>query len=131
MEVQGEHGQDGADLDDHQEQRKELRGNLELHEIVDEDHMARRRDGQPFGDALDDAYEEGLQRFNDHVLPFGEPFTRERWPDEPAMPHGPEIVEGGEAPRAPRAAQGPINQSWRTISLPALDVGRRKTRAVT
>ena len=42
MEVQREHGQDGADLDDHQKQRKKLRGNLELHEIVDEDHMARR-----------------------------------------------------------------------------------------
>lgn len=55
MEVQREHGQDGADLDDHQKQRKKLRGNLELHEIIDENHMARRRDGQPFGDALDDA----------------------------------------------------------------------------
>ena len=42
MEVQREHGQDGADLDDHQEQPEELRGNLELHEVVDEDHVARR-----------------------------------------------------------------------------------------
>ena len=42
MEVQREHGQDGADLDDDQEQREELRGNLELHEIVDENHVARR-----------------------------------------------------------------------------------------
>ena len=42
VEVQREHGQDGADLDDHQEQRKKLRGNLELDEIVDENHVARR-----------------------------------------------------------------------------------------
>ena len=90
--------------------------------------MARRGDGQPFGDALDDADEEGFQRFDDHVPPFDKPFTRERGPDEPAMPHGFEIVEGGEAPRAPRAAQGRINQNGRTISLPALDVGRAKRR---
>ena len=69
MEVQRKHGQDGADLDYHQEKRQELVGNLQLDEVVDDDHVARRRNGQPFRNALDDAEQQRLQRFDDHVFP--------------------------------------------------------------
>ena len=67
VEVQDEHGHDGAQLDDHEEQGQKLVGHLQLHELVHEDHMAGRGDGQPFGDALHDADEEGLQCFDDHA----------------------------------------------------------------
>ena len=46
-------------------------GHLQLHEFVHENHVAGGRDGQPLGDALDDADEKRFQCFDDHarVLP--------------------------------------------------------------
>ncbi len=70
VEVQDEHGEDGADLDHHEEQGEELFRYLQLDELVDEDHVAGRRDGKPFGDALDDADEEGLERFDNHTFEY-------------------------------------------------------------
>ena len=54
--VHDDDGQDGADLDHHEEQGEELVRHIEMHELVDEDHVASRGDGKPFRDALDDAY---------------------------------------------------------------------------
>ena len=93
MEVQDEHGHDGAQLDDHQEQLQELRRHVQLHELVHENHVARGRDGQPFGDALHDADEERLQNFDEHVhrnclrticLPVGPSGERQPRPERAA-----------------------------------------------
>ena len=93
MEVQDEHGHDGTQLDDHQEQLQELRRHVQLHELVHENHVARGRDGQPFGDALHDADEERLQNFDEHVhrnclrticLPVGPSGERQPRPERAA-----------------------------------------------
>ena len=61
MEIEQDDRHDSAQLDDHEEEREELIAHVELHEFIDQDHVARRRDGEPFGDAFDDADEEGFE----------------------------------------------------------------------
>ena len=54
------HGQDRAKLNHHEEHVPELFGHVELDELVHQDHVAGRRDGQPFRNALHNAKEYGL-----------------------------------------------------------------------
>ena len=58
MEVQNDNGHDGANLDDDQEQRKERIGNLQFHELVNKNHVARRGNRQPFSNTLDQTNEQ-------------------------------------------------------------------------
>ena len=67
MEIEQDDRHDGAQLDDHKEKREELIAHVELHEFIDQDHMARRRDGEPFGDTFNDADEECFERFENHA----------------------------------------------------------------
>lgn len=67
VEIEQDDRHDSAQLDDHEEEREELIAHIELHKFVDQDHVARRRDGEPFGDAFDDADEEGFECFEDHA----------------------------------------------------------------
>lgn len=67
MEIEQDDRHDSAQLDDHKEEREELIAHVELHEFVDQDHVARRRDGEPFGDTFDDADEEGFECFEGHA----------------------------------------------------------------
>ena len=72
---EGDHNRhDGADLDNDQEQLQKLIAYVELHEFIDQDHMTRRGDRKPFGDALGDTEQQRLQGFNKdvrrHALPF-------------------------------------------------------------
>ena len=53
---QHHHGQDGTQLDDHPEHGHELFAGVEFDDLLQQDHMARGRDGQPLGDALHDAH---------------------------------------------------------------------------
>ena len=39
-EVQDDDGHDGADLDDHEEEREEFGSDVELHEFVHQDHVS-------------------------------------------------------------------------------------------
>ena len=50
-----QHGGDGAQLDDHLKHFVEFVGHLQLEHLVKQDQMTRGRDGQPLGNALDDA----------------------------------------------------------------------------
>ena len=65
VEEQHEHRHDGAQLDDHEKRAVELGRHVQRDERLEQHHMARRRDRQPFGDALDDAEEDCLERFDD------------------------------------------------------------------
>ena len=65
MEEQHADGEDGAQLDDDLEHVPELLGHVQLDELVHQDEMAGRGDGQPLGDALDDAQERGFQQLDD------------------------------------------------------------------
>ena len=47
----------GTQLNDNEEHVPELLGDIELDELVDENHVARRGHRQPLGDALDEAKE--------------------------------------------------------------------------
>ena len=59
----------GTELDDHEERVVERARHVELDELIEQHHVARRGYGQPFGNALDDAEQDGLQRFEqDHGL---------------------------------------------------------------
>ena len=58
MEVQNDNGHDGANLNNHQEQREERIGNLQFHELVNKNHVARRGNRQPFGNTLDQTNEQ-------------------------------------------------------------------------
>ena len=66
-EVEDDDGHDGADLDDDEEEIEEGRRDVELHELVDEDHVPGRRDGQPFGQSLDKTDEKRLECLDEHV----------------------------------------------------------------
>ena len=68
VEIEQDDRHDSAQLDDHEEEREELIAHVELHEFIDQDHVARRRDGEPFGDAFDDADEESFECFEDHAV---------------------------------------------------------------
>ena len=53
---QHHHSQNGTQLDDHPEHGHELLAGVEPDDLLQQDHMARGRDGQPLGDALHDAH---------------------------------------------------------------------------
>ena len=57
VEVHHDDGQNGTQLNDNEEHVPELLGDVELDELVDENHVARRGHRQPLGDALDEAKE--------------------------------------------------------------------------
>ena len=59
---QHHHGHDGTQLDDHAEHGHELLAGVELDHLLQQNHMAGGRNGQPFGDALHDAHQD---RFDD------------------------------------------------------------------
>ena len=60
MEEDDDHRQDGAQLDDHIEHTLELIADLQGDELVQQDQMPCGGDGQPLGDALYDAEQDGL-----------------------------------------------------------------------
>ena len=68
VKIEQDDRHDSAQLDDHEEEREELIAHVELHEFIDQDHVARRRDGEPFGNAFNDANKECFERFENHVL---------------------------------------------------------------
>ena len=57
VEEQHTDGQYGAKLNHDQEHVPERLAHVHLDELVYQDHVARRRNGQPFGNALDQAHE--------------------------------------------------------------------------
>ena len=57
VEEQDADGQNGAELNNDQEHIPERLAHVHLDELVHQDHVTRRRNGQPFGDALDQAHE--------------------------------------------------------------------------
>ena len=60
MEKQHNDGQNSAQLNHHIEHLLELLGNLQIDKFVQQNQMARGGNGQPFGDALHNAEENGL-----------------------------------------------------------------------
>ena len=56
VEEQDANGQNGAKLDHDQEHIPERLAHVHLDELVHQDHVTSRRNGQPFGDALDQAH---------------------------------------------------------------------------
>ena len=60
MEKQHDDGDDGAQLDHHIEHGLKCFGHIQGHEFIQQNQMARGRNGQPFGDALHDAEEDGF-----------------------------------------------------------------------
>ena len=60
VKVQHHHGQNGTQLDDYPEHTHKCIAQLELNDLLQQDHVAGAGDGQPFGDALHDAHEHRL-----------------------------------------------------------------------
>ena len=60
IKIQQHHGQNGAQLDDHPEHTHKRLAQLELNNLLQQDHVAGAGDGQPFGNALYDAHEHRL-----------------------------------------------------------------------
>ena len=74
---EGNHNRhDGTNLDDHQKQLQKLIAYIELHEFVDQDHVTRRGNRKPFGDALGNAEQQRLKGFNKNVRRHALPFYR-------------------------------------------------------
>ena len=63
VEEQDDDRHDGAKLNDDKERAVERFGHVQLHELVQQHHVAGGRDRQPFGNALDDAEQARLERF--------------------------------------------------------------------
>ena len=59
------HGEDGAELDDDEEHVPEVLGDVQRHELAEQEHVSRARDGQPLRDALDEPVQGRLQKFDD------------------------------------------------------------------
>ena len=57
MEKQHADGQNGTKLNHDQEHVPERLAHVHLDELIHQDHVTRRRNRQPFGDALDQAHE--------------------------------------------------------------------------
>ena len=64
VEEQHAHRKDGAQLDHHEEHVHEFLADVQLNELVHQDHVARARDGQPLGDALDQAEKCRFEQFD-------------------------------------------------------------------
>ena len=63
VEEEHAHRQDRAKLDHDQEHVPEVARDVKRHELVEQQHVAGRGDGQPFGDALHEAKERRLEDF--------------------------------------------------------------------
>ena len=63
---QHHHSQNGTQLDDHAEHGHEFLAGVELDHLLHQDHVAGGRDGQPLGDALHNAHQDGFQYFKKH-----------------------------------------------------------------
>ena len=59
------YSENGAKLDDDKEHVPEFLGDVELDELVDQDHVPRRGDRQPLRDALDQTEKRGFKQFDD------------------------------------------------------------------
>ena len=66
---QDHHRHDGAQLDHHPEHGKKGVAGIEPDQLLHQDHVAGGRNGQPFGDALDDAHQQGFDDFYEHGFP--------------------------------------------------------------
>ena len=55
-------GKDGAELDDHEEHVPEVLGDVQREELVEQQHVTGRGDGQPLGNALHNTHQD---RFDD------------------------------------------------------------------
>ena len=69
-EVQQHNRQNRAELNDHLEHGLKRIGHLQLNELIQQNHVSRRADGQPLGNALHNAEEQCLQRFNKQIHLF-------------------------------------------------------------
>lgn len=67
---QDHHGQDGTQLDDHQVHVHEGWTDIQLDEFVEQDHVSGAADGQPLGDPLHNAEEDGFDNIEHGALPF-------------------------------------------------------------
>ena len=59
------HRQDGAQLDNDLEHAPELFRHVQADEFINENHVTRRRDGQPLGDALDQTEKRRFEQLDD------------------------------------------------------------------
>ena len=59
------HRQDGAQLDNDLEHAPELFCHVQADEFINENHVTRRRDGQPLGDALDQTEKRRFEQLDD------------------------------------------------------------------
>ena len=60
MEEQQDNRQNGAKLNDNLKQLIKFIRNLQLHKFIQQNHVSRRGNGQPFRNALHNAKEYGL-----------------------------------------------------------------------
>jgi len=58
-------GENSAKLDHDEEHVPEFLGDVELDELIDQDHVPRRGDRQPLRDALDQTEKRGFKQFDD------------------------------------------------------------------
>ena len=74
VEVQHADGENRTELNNDEEHVPELFGDVQFHELVDQDHVTGRGDGQPLGDALDQTKEGGFEQVDgvhgNHSGPF-------------------------------------------------------------
>ena len=63
---QHHHSQNGTQLDDHAEHGHKLLAGVELDHLLHQDHVTGGRDGQPLGNALHNAHQDGFQYFKKH-----------------------------------------------------------------
>ena len=64
-EEQSAYRQDRSQLDHHVEHALEFLGHVQVYKFVQQNQVPRGGNGQPFGDALHNAEEDGFQNFND------------------------------------------------------------------
>ena len=64
-----DYGQDGAQLDDDQEDLPVGVGDVEIEDLLGEHHVAGGADREPFGDAFDDADDDDFQIFEHIITP--------------------------------------------------------------
>ena len=65
--VQHHYGQNGTQLDHHQEHLLELRCYIQVQKFVHQDHVAGGADRQPLGNALYNTQHNGLEYFNNQI----------------------------------------------------------------
>ena len=65
MEEQQDNRQNGAKLNDNLKQLIKFIRNLQLHKFIQQNHVSRRGNGQPFRNALDQTQEGRFKQFDD------------------------------------------------------------------